>query len=49
MSKTMSTEVLSYWIKKNSEHLEVKGMIMLQEFIYLSCNCQDKLEMVFDI
>jgi len=44
MNKTISDDVLNKWLKLNEEFLEVKGRLMVGEFLYLVCNTIDKAE-----
>ena len=46
MNKTISDDVLNKWLKLNEEFLEVKGRLMVGEFLYLVCNTIDKAEQV---
>lgn len=44
--KTISDDVLTKWLKLNEEFIEIKGRLMVNEFLYLFANTIDKQEMV---
>lgn len=46
MKKTINNEILEKWISAHARFLEQPGQLMVNEFIYLLCNCVDKEEMV---
>jgi len=44
--RTISDAVLEKWIEIHTDYLEVKGTLMVHEFLYLLCNSKDRKEMV---
>ena len=46
MGRTISSNVLERWIELHNTFVEKRGVLMVQEFLYLCCNSKDRTEMV---